>query len=196
MLRHPGEHCSGAHETRGAKSGGRRRRWVWFHRGLLPPQSTSSNFRCSLTIMNNRCEWPPIRGAASASPTRVASTARAVLAACPSLRCADRGRPPCALAAKAPAAGPTNIADLTLEQLMDLKVERVYGVSKHVQKVTQAPSSVSIVTAGEIQRFGWRTLSTCCAACAGSTRSTIATTGISACADSCGRAINNTRSSC
>lgn len=60
-------------------------------------------------------------------------------------------------AAKPPAA--PNYADLSLEQLMDLKVERVYGVSRHEQKVTQAPSSVSIVTADDFQRFGWRTLS-------------------------------------
>lgn len=58
----------------------------------------------------------------------------------------------------APPTGGTAYADLTIEQLMELKVERVYGASRHVQKVTHAPSSVSIVTADEIRRFGWRTL--------------------------------------
>jgi len=62
-----------------------------------------------------------------------------------------------AAAAPAPAAAPA-YADLSLEQLMDLKVERVYGASRQMQKVTQAPSSVSIVTADDIRLFGWRTL--------------------------------------
>lgn len=49
-------------------------------------------------------------------------------------------------------------ADMSLEQLLDARVERVYGASKYEQKVTQAPSSVSIVTAEEIEKFGHRTL--------------------------------------
>jgi outer membrane receptor for ferrienterochelin and colicins len=53
---------------------------------------------------------------------------------------------------------PNNLADLSIEQLMELRVASVYGASKHEQKVTQAPSSVSIVTADEIRRFGHRTL--------------------------------------
>lgn len=56
------------------------------------------------------------------------------------------------------APAPAPVAELTLEQLMDLKVERVYGASRIVQKVTQAPSSVSIVSADDISRHGWRTL--------------------------------------
>ena len=55
-------------------------------------------------------------------------------------------------------APPAGYSDLSLEQLMNLKVERVYGASRHEQKVTDAPSSVSIVTADEIHQFGWRTL--------------------------------------
>ncbi len=47
---------------------------------------------------------------------------------------------------------------MSLEQLLDARVERVYGASKYEQKVTQAPSSVSIVTADEIKKFGHRTL--------------------------------------
>jgi outer membrane receptor for ferrienterochelin and colicins len=49
-------------------------------------------------------------------------------------------------------------ADMSLEQLLDARVERVYGASKYEQKVTQAPSSVSIITADEIKKFGYRTL--------------------------------------
>jgi len=51
-----------------------------------------------------------------------------------------------------------NLGDLSIEQLMELKVETVYGASKHEQKVTQAPSSVSIITAEEIKKLGYRTL--------------------------------------
>jgi iron complex outermembrane receptor protein len=50
------------------------------------------------------------------------------------------------------------LADLSLEELMQVRVDSVYGASKHEQKVTQAPSSVTIVTADQIRRFGYRTL--------------------------------------
>lgn len=45
---------------------------------------------------------------------------------------------------------------LPLEDL--LKIEYVYGVSKFEQKTTEAPSSVTIITADEIARFGYETL--------------------------------------
>ncbi len=51
-----------------------------------------------------------------------------------------------------------NLADLSIEELMQVRVDSVYGASKHEQKVTQAPSSVTIVTADQIRRFGYRTL--------------------------------------
>jgi len=38
---------------------------------------------------------------------------------------------------------------------MDLDIESVYGASRYDQRVTQAPSSISIVTAEEIRRFGY-----------------------------------------
>jgi outer membrane receptor for ferrienterochelin and colicins len=63
-----------------------------------------------------------------------------------------------ALAAAADAADGPELADMSLEDLMEVRVESVYGASKHEQKVTQAPSSVTIVTAQEISRFGYRTL--------------------------------------
>ena len=51
-----------------------------------------------------------------------------------------------------------NIADLSIEELMQVRVDSVYGASKHEQKVTQAPSSMTMVTADDIRRFGYRTL--------------------------------------
>jgi len=42
---------------------------------------------------------------------------------------------------------------------MDIKVDTVYGASKFQQKVTEAPSSITIITADEIQKYGYRTLS-------------------------------------
>lgn len=53
---------------------------------------------------------------------------------------------------------PADLTDLSLEQLTTLKVDSVYSASKHEQKVTEAPSSVSIVTADEIKEYGHRTL--------------------------------------
>ncbi len=52
----------------------------------------------------------------------------------------------------------TNLAALDIEQLVNIEVASVYGASKYEQKVTQAPASVSIVTAEEIKKYGHRTL--------------------------------------
>jgi outer membrane receptor for ferrienterochelin and colicins len=55
-------------------------------------------------------------------------------------------------------AGQESIPDLseaTLEQLGNVKV---YGASKHLQAAGDAPSSVTVITADEIQKYGYRTL--------------------------------------
>ena len=52
-----------------------------------------------------------------------------------------------------------DLSQLSLEELMNLRVETVYGASKFQQKVTEAPSAVTIITADEIQKYGYRTLS-------------------------------------
>lgn len=53
---------------------------------------------------------------------------------------------------------PSELSNLTLEQLAELSIDSVYGASSYNQKVTEAPSSITIVTADEIQRYGYRTL--------------------------------------
>jgi outer membrane receptor for ferrienterochelin and colicins len=50
------------------------------------------------------------------------------------------------------------LSELSLEQLMSLDAGRVYGASERLQPVTEAPASVSFITAAEIERFGYRTL--------------------------------------
>jgi iron complex outermembrane receptor protein len=50
------------------------------------------------------------------------------------------------------------VADLDLEDLMKVTVQSVFGASKFLQKVTDAPAAVSVVTALDIERYGYRTL--------------------------------------
>ena len=51
-----------------------------------------------------------------------------------------------------------DLNQLSIEELMKIQVDTVYGASKFEQKVTEAPSSVTIITADEIQKYGYRTL--------------------------------------
>jgi len=61
--------------------------------------------------------------------------------------------------AQAEAAEPQpSLGDLSMEELLNLEVERVYGASRYEQKVTRVPSAVTIVGAEEIRRFGYRSL--------------------------------------
>jgi iron complex outermembrane receptor protein len=50
-----------------------------------------------------------------------------------------------------------NLTALSLEQLMEIEVPTVYGACKYDQKVTDAPASVTIITADEIKKYGYRT---------------------------------------
>jgi iron complex outermembrane receptor protein len=58
--------------------------------------------------------------------------------------------PPPAIAASSPPPGE--------EAILFQEIPSVFSASKYEQKVTEAPSAVSIVTAAEIRRYGYRTL--------------------------------------
>jgi len=75
-----------------------------------------------------------------------------LIAACATLPTGARAGQP-----EAPGATP-NLGDLSLDELMEFKVDLVYGASRYEQKVTRAPASVSIVTADEISKLGYRSL--------------------------------------
>ena len=51
-----------------------------------------------------------------------------------------------------------SLLDMSLEDLMAVEIDSVYGASGFKQKVTEAPASVTIITSEEIQRYGYRTL--------------------------------------
>ena len=96
---------------------------------------------------------------------------------CPALVCLCRSLPRCLLLTGALIVGvistaqaqPTAVppatdqpgsdpSTMSLEQLLGVEVESVFGASKALQKITEAPASVTVVTAEDIERFGWRTL--------------------------------------
>src|SRR6266568_9286191 len=84
-------------------------------------------------------------------PTLVRSLAVLLCLVAPVARCAE--------AATAPPASASDDVDLTevsLQTLMDFKVQSVYGASKHEQKLSEAPSSVTIVDSEEIKKYGAR----------------------------------------
>lgn len=69
------------------------------------------------------------------------------------------GRPETALAQPS-AAGEQqpDPSTMSLEELLGIEVESVFGASKTLQKITEAPAAVTIITAADISRFGWRTM--------------------------------------
>src|SRR6266849_1099872 len=48
--------------------------------------------------------------------------------------------------------------DLTETSLEDLASIQVYSASKHMQSASEAPSAVTVITADQIQKYGYRTL--------------------------------------
>lgn len=59
-------------------------------------------------------------------------------------------------AAEAPTGN--SVADLSLAELLEVRIEKVLSASKYEQRVTRAPAAVTIVTADEIESYGHRTL--------------------------------------
>lgn len=53
---------------------------------------------------------------------------------------------------------PSALAELSLEELMELPVQSVSGVSKYEQSIRHAPAGVTVYTAADIRNNGWRTL--------------------------------------
>jgi outer membrane receptor for ferrienterochelin and colicins len=51
-----------------------------------------------------------------------------------------------------------DLMDMGLEDLMKVEIDSVYGASGYKQKVTDTPASITIITADEIKRYGYRTL--------------------------------------
>lgn len=51
--------------------------------------------------------------------------------------------------------GPKDLSEVSLEELTNIQV---YSASKHMQNASDAPSSVTVVTADEIQKYGYRNL--------------------------------------
>ena len=47
---------------------------------------------------------------------------------------------------------------MSLENLMKVEVESIYAASRHQQKVTEAPASITVITSDEIQKYGYRSL--------------------------------------
>lgn len=54
---------------------------------------------------------------------------------------------------------PQELEELSLEELLEIPIETVYGASKQEESALAAPSSVSVVHCSSVDAFGYRTLS-------------------------------------
>src|SRR5947199_5850293 len=53
---------------------------------------------------------------------------------------------------------PSEPTEISLEELMKMEIPVVEAASKYKQKITEAPSSVTIITSDEVKKYGHRTL--------------------------------------
>src|SRR5438445_4313782 len=53
---------------------------------------------------------------------------------------------------------PAEPTEISLEELLKMKIPIVQAASKYEQKVTEAPSSITIITSDEVKLYGHRTL--------------------------------------
>jgi outer membrane receptor for ferrienterochelin and colicins len=53
---------------------------------------------------------------------------------------------------------PRPIKELSLEELLQLEVKEVYTASRHLEKLSEAPAVVSVLTAEDVKMYGYRTL--------------------------------------
>ena len=54
---------------------------------------------------------------------------------------------------------PAELMDASIESLLELEIDSVYGASKYQQTIAEAPASITIITSEEIQKYGYQTLS-------------------------------------
>ena len=104
------------------------------------PGEAAGKPKGSATVLSHPCAWPVVQ--------------RVVITFLLSLLPLVDSRPVVAQDTRST----PHLADMSLEDLMLIKVDSVEGASGFKQKVTEAPASVTIITSEEIQRFGYRTL--------------------------------------
>ena len=50
---------------------------------------------------------------------------------------------------------PPDLTNLSVEELLTVEIDTVQGASGFKQKITEAPSSITIVTADKIKKYGY-----------------------------------------
>lgn len=53
---------------------------------------------------------------------------------------------------------PGGLMNLDMEQLTGVRLGNVYGASRYKQKSSRAPATVTVLTADDIRKYGWRTM--------------------------------------